>query len=367
MDAVIEPEPMNVYFGSLAGYGVDAREVGGFREEFERARIVDGVDFLAMTGPTNATNAASDSAIAASLNTRLAGRFVAMYGWQYGATSRGGHVNVLEPSELGNAQTIPDGRYDLFYRSWLPQQIDTTGGSPIVQFAESHDSEVDYGRRDVESLEGLRAVTAPYVRTIQIASAPHNRANQGSASDKRWRPYLDYLNAGFRVAPTADWDPPSWRGTNVDQRTAVLAPRLTKLDLLDAIRARRVYASDDPNLKVSFSINRHPMGSVVRMPSGAPLRIELTFSDQNEPAASYWLSLRRDTPGGELEAARELSGTDFRGDGTVVFTQFRHTAGDEYFLASVVQEGVNGSDHVWTAPIWIVPPLQTDPFPRASR
>jgi hypothetical protein len=167
---------------------------------------------------------------------------------------------------------------------------------------------------------------------------------------------LEYLNAGFRVAPTADWVPPLWRGTRVDRRTAVLAPRLTKRDLLDAIRARRVYASDDPNLKVSFSINGHAMGSVVPLPSGAPLRIQLTFSDRDEPGTSYWLSLRRDTPGDELEATRELSGTDFRGDGTVVFTQFRHTTGEEYFLAHVVQESATGSDHVWTAPIWIVPP-----------
>jgi hypothetical protein len=363
-DALFERASMNVYFGSLAGYGVDTRESGRSRQEFERARIVQGMDFLAMTSPTDA---ASVSAIAASLNTRLAGRFVAMYGWQYGATSHGSHVNVLEPSELRTEHAVPDSRYDLFYRSWLPQQMDTTGSLPIVQFAEPGDPDVDYGRRDVESLEGLRAITAPYVRTIQIARASYREANRGSASETRWRPYLNYLNAGFRVAPTADWDPPPRRGTSVDQRTAVLAPRLSKLDLLDAIRARRVYASDDPNLKVSFSINQHPMGSVVPMPSGTPLRIELTFSDRDEPGASYWLSLRRDTPGGELEAASELSGTDFRGDGTVVFTQFRHTTGEEHFLAHVVQEGANGVDHVWTAPIWIVPPREANTFPRASR
>jgi hypothetical protein len=48
--------------------------------------------------------------------------------------------------------------------------------------------------------------------------------------------------------------------------------------------------------------------------------------------------------------------TDFRGDGTVVFTQFRHTTGEEYFLAHLVQEAAKSTDHVWTAPIWIVPP-----------
>jgi hypothetical protein len=349
--AVIDWAPMNVYFGSLGGYAVDAREPGRLREEFERARIVEGMDFLAVTSPHDTV---SVSAIAASLNARLADRFVAMYGWQYGATAPGSHVNVLEPSEDGNVHTIPDGRYDLFYGSWLTKQKDTTGRSPVVQFAASHDPEIDYGRRDLESLEALRTVTAPFVRTIQIASASHDGPGRRLANE-RWRPYLEYLNAGFRVAPTADWDPPSWRRTNVERRTAILAPRLTKRDILDAIRARRVYASDDRNLTVSFSINGHAMGSVVPMLPGTPLRIELTFSDRDEPGASYWVSLRRDTAGGELEAAREQSGTDFRGDGTVVFTQFRYAAGEEYFLAQVVQESTKGSDHVWTAPIWIVP------------
>lgn len=362
--ALVDRAPLNVYFGSLGGYRVDAHDFPGFRDEFERSRIVEGMDFLTVT---SANDAASVSAITASLNATVAGRFVAMYGWQYGATPPGSRVTVLEPSGAGIAHAIPDGRDDLFYRSWLPKQIDTTGASPIVQFAESNDLEVDYGRGDAESLEALRAITAPYVRTIAIASARQDKAHRGSATEERWRRYLSYLNAGFRVAPTADSDPSSRRGTDGDRRTAVLAPRLTKRDLLDAIRARRVYASDDPNLKISFSINGHPMGSVVTLPSGSPLRIELTFSDRDEPGASYWLSLRRDTPGAELDAAREQSGTDFRGDGTVVFTQFRHTSGEEYFLANVVQDSAQGPDHVWTAPIWIVPPPQTDTITTASR
>jgi hypothetical protein len=183
--AVIDLAPANVYFGSLGGYAVDARDSGRLREEFERARIVDGMDFLAVTSPNDVV---SVSAIATSLNARLAGRFVAMYGRQYGATGPGGHVNVLEPSEDDNVHMIPDGRYDLFYGSWLPKQKDSTGGSPVVQFAESHDLDIDYGRRDLESLEALKTVTAPYVRTIQIASVSHDGAGHSSASSERWRP-----------------------------------------------------------------------------------------------------------------------------------------------------------------------------------
>jgi len=359
---MFQPAPLNVYFGSLSAYGVDARESGRPGEEFERARIVEGMDFLAVT---TAPRKSVVPAITASLNARLDGRFVAMYGWRYGTSSYGSHVSVLEPSTVDDERNIPDGRYDLFYRSWLPQQTDTMGNVPILQFAESRDPAVDYGRPDVDSIDSLRAITAPYVRTIQIAGRAHSERAPASVSDSRARAYLDYLNAGFRIAPTADSEG-AWRTGAGEYRTAVLAGRLTKPDILESIRARHVYATDDDNLRVSFSINHSAMGSVVPMPPGTPLRIELTLSDADEPNASYWISLRRDTPGGEPQAALEFSGTDFKGDGTVVFTQFRHAAGEEYFLAHIVQGSGDGADHVWTAPIWLVSPGQ-DSSPSSGR
>jgi hypothetical protein len=73
----------------------------------------------------------------------------------------------------------------------------------------------------------------------------------------------------------------------------------------------------------------------------------------------HWLSLRRDVPGGALDASRELFGTDYSGDGRVVFTQFSRSNRDEYFLLRILQEGNQGIDSVWTAPIW----LTTSPKP----
>jgi hypothetical protein len=133
-----------------------------------------------------------------------------------------------------------------------------------------------------------------------------------------------------------------------------VAQLLTKRDVLDSIRARRVYATDDRHLRVTFAINEYPMGSIASVPSGTPLRIELTFSNPEEPHASYWISLRRDTPGGALEAVQELAGTDFAGNGRVVFTQFSRSKGEEYFLAHIVQRSGTRTDHVWTAPIWLI-------------
>jgi hypothetical protein len=343
---MVQPQPVNVYFGSLGAYGVEARQAATPREEFARARIAEGMDFLVIASTPHHSQVAT---IAASLDR--ADRFVAMYAWRYGASSRGAHVSVVEPGDIGEADTIPEGRFDLFYRSWLPRQTDTTGQAPIVQFAQAREPAADFGRFEVQSLEALRAITAPYVRTIQMMG--NSRHPGPYAAEERARGYLEYLNAGFRVAPTADSDGP-WGNAGHDHRTAVLAQRLTKRDILDGIRARRVYATDDHHVRVTFAINEYPMGSIATVPSGTPLRIELTFSNPDEPHASYWISLRRDTPGGAVQALQELSGTDFAGDGRVVFTQFRRTKGEEYFLAHIVQRSGARTDHVWTAPVWLV-------------
>ena len=169
--------------------------------------------------------------------------------------------------------------------------------------------------------------------------------------------YLQYVNAGFRLAPGAvhECKAAALQRCNAgNSRTVVLARSLNERAIVDAVTNRRVYASTDKNLGVRFSINAHPLGSVTPMAAGTPLRIEVRLSDPDEPSASYWVSLRHDEVGGPVEADRELSGTDLKGNGTIVFTQFRRGAHNEYFLLEVTQGAGAEEDVVWTAPIWLV-------------
>jgi hypothetical protein len=167
-----------------------------------------------------------------------------------------------------------------------------------------------------------------------------------------WERYLRALNTGVRALPSAA--PFAASDETGEWRTAVLATALTRQTILEGIRMRRVYASEDRNLKVFFSINGHPLGAVAPLPAGAPLRIEVRLSDEDEPQAKYWIGVHRDVVGGEVEAARELFGTDLRGDGTIVLTQFRRQSNDEYYLLKIMQGGSDTIDVVRTAPIWLV-------------
>jgi hypothetical protein len=173
--------------------------------------------------------------------------------------------------------------------------------------------------------------------------------------------YLQYLNAGFRLAPAAVYK--CTTGSHAceagSSRTVVLAPSLSEHAIVAAITNRRVYASTDRNLGVQFLINGYPLGSVASMTPGTPLRIEVRLFDPDEPTAAYWVSLRHDNVGGPLEADREVSGTGLNGDGTIVFTQFRREEQDEYFLLEVTQRSGADENVVWTAPIWLVSPMNS--------
>ena len=78
------------------------------------------------------------------------------------------------------------------------------------------------------------------------------------------RKYYDMaLRKGWHVAPSAP--PQSWedlqRGSTA--RTAVLSDSLTSADFYDAIRKYRVYATEDADLELYYTLNDAPMGSTI--------------------------------------------------------------------------------------------------------
>jgi hypothetical protein len=76
--------------------------------------------------------------------------------------------------------------------------------------------------------------------------------------------YDELLTQGWRIGPVGSGDNHSadW-GTRVDFRTAILAPRLTRNEILSALRARRFYSTLDKNLALSFTVDGNEMGSAV--------------------------------------------------------------------------------------------------------
>ena len=76
--------------------------------------------------------------------------------------------------------------------------------------------------------------------------------------------YTLALDKGWHVAPTNNQDNHKGKwGNGNDARDVILAESLTEEAIYEAIRARRVYATEDKNLAITYTVNDLPMGTVI--------------------------------------------------------------------------------------------------------
>jgi uncharacterized protein YdeI (BOF family) len=153
--------------------------------------------------------------------------------------------------------------------------------------------------------------------------------------------YIRSLDYGWKVGATnnADTHTTAW-GTNTDHRTGVLMPELTKTALLEALRARRTYASEDKNYSLSMKANGFWMGSEI-----ANIGTIQFVIDGSDPDAGDLTSLvQLITDQGKVVAEYQ--------PGTASFTwtpQIVITTGVHYFYVKVTQAD---GERIVSSPIW---------------
>ena len=91
------------------------------------------------------------------------------------------------------------------------------------------------------------------------------------------------LDKGWHLAPTCNQD--NHRvdfGIANEFRTVVLATDLNKDALYDSLRNMRVYATEDKNIKIDYSINNLPMGSTIKNTSKLDFSISAIDCDEKD-------------------------------------------------------------------------------------
>lgn len=105
-------------------------------------------------------------------------------------------------------------------------------------------------------------------------------------SNGYWPSYSYYtraLDKGWHVAPTNNQDnhKGNWVNSNT-ARTVIVAPNLTRESLYDAMSNRRVYATEDENLEIDYTINNQPMGCILDSPSTLNAKININDPDSTD-------------------------------------------------------------------------------------
>ncbi len=93
--------------------------------------------------------------------------------------------------------------------------------------------------------------------------------------------YIEALNNGWHLAPLIVDDKDSFN-VSCEFRNIVLCEELTKESLSDTLKNRRLYVSEDKNIKVDYFINKSPMGSIIKEPKMLKFTISAIDNDDND-------------------------------------------------------------------------------------
>lgn len=272
--------------------------------------------------------------------------FLALYGMEWGVISGGGHLNILGGNELYGweynaasqllaqvytAKSEYAPLYTLMRQNGLIGQFNhpaTSGQYLIDNVAQGYHPDGD----EVMVLSEILNTSAFSNNTSETETS---RSSYESAFNR-------FLERGYHVAPATNQDNhcANW-GATYTNRTGVLIPDGTPLSaqsFLDALRARRLYATMDRTSQLVFRAGTHLMGE--RFVNSGPLNLEVLFASSGGHTANR-VQIQEGVPG------RNGTVTTLIEAATHSFTP---AVGLHFYYAKVTQED---GDLLWSAPIWV--------------
>jgi hypothetical protein len=272
--------------------------------------------------------------------------FLAVYGMEWGVINKGGHVNIFNSEQLlgweKNAKgelladiATPRSDYAFLYtlmreRGWVGQ---FNHPSMSGQFAVNGAA---FGYTpDGDAAMALCEVVNSTAFSVNDSERETRRSNFEAACNT-------VLEAGYHVAFSTNQDNhcANW-GTAYTNRTGVLIPSgeaLSQASFIDAVRARRVFATMDKGSQLVLTANGRMMGE--RFTNSGPLTLVTHFaSTAGKQVAS--VAIMEGVPG------RGGTVTQMASEAKVTFTP---SVGAHFYYAKVTQADGN---ILWSAPVWV--------------
>ena len=256
--------------GPSDAYAMMQTQAGGdFLLASEHNHMYDGSTGTNTSASPATANNLFNSGLAAAASYRSAHpQFLALYGNEWGVISNGGHLNIINPDGLASweynssnqligsvATTKSDyaGLYAIMKaRGWIGQfnHPASSGQFQINGVSLAYDA------------NGAEVMVLAEVLNSSAFSTNTTMTETGRSSYVgAWNKLLE---AGYRLAPSSDQDNhcANW-GLSFTNRTGVLLPTgtaLTPAAFYDALRARRVFATEDRTGQLVLTANGRVMG-----------------------------------------------------------------------------------------------------------
>jgi hypothetical protein len=272
--------------------------------------------------------------------------FLAVYGMEWGVINKGGHVNIFNSDQLlgwernGKGELLADvatprSDYAALYalmreRGWIGQfNHPSQSGQFLV-----NGTAFGY-TADGDAAMALCEVVNSTAFSVNDKEGETRRSNFEAACNK-------VLEAGYHVAFSTNQDNhcANW-GTAYTNRTGVLIPAgavLNRDSFVEALKARRVFATMDKGSQLVFTANGRMMGE--RFTNSGPLNLVAHFAS---------------TAGKQVATVAIMEGVPGR-NGLVTqltdaaTTNFTPSVGAHFYYAKVTQADGN---ILWSAPVWV--------------
>ncbi len=333
------PNGMFAYWGDIHSHSTASDGSGPPRMAFDTARA-NGLHFFALTDhdawlDTEEWNEIGNDA----RDTTTDGAFIGLRGFEW-TNSTKGHINVYNSTTWVSRD---DPNYDTLaeFYAWLATQ-------PASVVAQFNHPDPSYG--GTFDNFAYNAAAADKIALLEIG-------NNGEASYKRFEAqYPQALNKNWRVAPEIGSDHHGlvW-GNDSTHRTGIIAPSLTTANVLDALHARRVFATEDKNLALALQSNGAWMGSTIT--AQVVLTFTITARDPNPEPVTLELYDNGGRAAAQMFPSSNVTWT------VAVPGSSLHS----YYVRATQSDG----DIAYTAPIWtdntpLPTPIPPTPLPRES-
>ena len=288
------------YFGQLHSHTQYSDGAGSLEKALEYVKDLPesaNVDFVAFTdhsnyfdksGAANPEGALYDMSLAsaasqnlwneyknavATFNADNVGSMVAIAGFEMTWSGGPGHINTFNTPGIvsRNNTTLNDKTKDAGLQAYYKLLSQTEGVNSISQFnhpGTTFGNFIDFGY--------WNAVVDTRMYMVEVGNGEGQIGAGGYYPS--YEQYIMALDKGWHVAPTNNQDNHKGRWGNAnDARDVILADDFTEDGIYEALRARRMYATEDKNLDLDYTVNGSMMGSIIDVPE--KLNFEISFND----------------------------------------------------------------------------------------
>ena len=209
----------------------------------------------------------------AAFNAANVGKKVAIAGFEMTWSGGPGHINTFNTPGIvsRNNTTLNNKTKDAGLQAYYKLLSQTEGIDSISQFnhpGTTFGNFIDFGY--------WNAVVDTRMYMVEVGNGEGQIGAGGYYPS--YEQYIMALDKGWHVAPTNNQDNHKGRWGNAnDARDVILTDDFTEDGIYAALRSRRMYATEDKNLEIDYTVNGNMMGSIIDVPE--TLNFEISFND----------------------------------------------------------------------------------------